>query len=285
MIRLVAVDVDGTLLDSRQRVSERNTRALRAAAGQALIALATGRRYRFALPIADTLEIDCYVIASNGALVRRREGEVRHRHYLPKQRAEEVMATLAAYEAQLVVTFERAGPGELVMKALPGGDSGGAVDGPRRAFAGWLERNREALSFEPRLAACLTEDPVQLMYGGTPAEIAAMGAVLAAQPVFAHVTCMRTIYPARELGILDILDQGVSKGAALAKLAAELGIAPAQVLAIGDNYNDLEMLEFAGTAAVMGNAHEEMRRPGWMLVADHDHDGVAEALARAGLAP
>lgn len=283
-IRLLAVDLDGTLLDSQQHVSARNAAALRAAAAAgATVALATGRRYRFALPVAQALGVECWLIASNGALLRHSNGAVHGRQYLPRAQAAAVMAALAEFEAQLVVTFERQGPGELVMKAL-GPDEQAEAETRRRAFAGWLERNREALRFAAPLARCLTEDPVQLMYGGTPAEIAAIGAKLAGAATSGEITCHRTVYPARQLAILDVLAAGVSKGAALARLAAELGVARAAVMAVGDNYNDLEMLEFAGVAAVVGNAHAELRRAGWLVAADHDHDGVADALAQAGVA-
>lgn len=275
-VQLIALDVDGTLLDSRQQVSQRNAQAIAAAAARNIvIVLATGRRYSFVLPIAEALNVDCFLITSNGALVRRRAGAVHGRQLLPRERARAVVEALPEYAAQLVITFPREGPGELVMEAI---DDGG--DERRRAFSGWLERNRAALAFCSPVSACLTEDPVQLMYGGTPAQIGAIVSRLTGHVIHSQVTCLQTLYPRRDLGILDILDRGVNKGAALARLAAELGISRERVFAVGDNYNDLEMLEFAGHAVLMGNAHPEMRRAGWYETADNDHDGVAEALAR-----
>lgn len=288
-IRLIAVDVDGTLLDSRHQLPPRNAAALVAAAARGCeIALATGRRYNFVHPIAARLGCPCLIIASNGALVRRyatRRLESPapvggppladlYRHFLPREKARAILAALPAYRHQAVVTMpEGAAENELYMEPErePPDDS-------RRGFATWLAANRNHLAFALPLERCLTADPVQLMYGGGMAEVAAVAAQLAAQPLAAELTCLRTLYPRRDLGILDVLDRGVDKGAALAAVAARLAIPAAAILAIGDNYNDLGMLAFAGQAVLMGNAHPGMDRPGWRRTADNDHDGVAAAV-------
>jgi hydroxymethylpyrimidine pyrophosphatase-like HAD family hydrolase len=93
---------------------------------------------------------------------------------------------------------------------------------------------------------------------------------------------VRTEYPARDLSILDLLPQGVSKGAALKKLAARLGMEREEVMAIGDNWNDVEMLEWAGQGVIMGNAAAELRAMaktrGWKQAPSNDEDGVAVVL-------
>jgi hypothetical protein len=96
---------------------------------------------------------------------------------------------------------------------------------------------------------------------------------------------VRTEYPARDLSILDLLPRGVSKGAALKKLAAHLGVERNEVMAIGDNWNDVEMLEWAGQGVLMGNAAAELRAMakarGWKLAPPNDEDGVAVVLEAA----
>jgi hydroxymethylpyrimidine pyrophosphatase-like HAD family hydrolase len=92
------------------------------------------------------------------------------------------------------------------------------------------------------------------------------------------ITVMKTQYDHRDLCILDILNQECSKGHALKRWAAQQGIAREQVMAIGDNYNDLEMLEFAGLAVVMGNASKEMKQSGWKVTASNAESGVAQAV-------
>lgn len=282
-MQLLAVDVDGTLLDSRHALPPRNAAALAAAARRGVrIVLATGRRFNFVRPIIAGLGCPCLVIASNGALVRvcgagGEPGEEWFRHCLPLETAGGVLAALRRYCDQAVVTLPEApGRAELYMtpERLPPAPA-------RRAFASWLESNREHLAFVAPLERCLTADPIQLMYGGGMAQVVAIGAELAAGPWGPRLTCLQTLYPQRDLGILDILDAGVDKGAALAAVAARQGVRPEAVLAIGDNYNDLGMLGFAGRAVLMGNAHAAMDRPGWARTADNDHAGVAQAVEAA----
>ena len=93
---------------------------------------------------------------------------------------------------------------------------------------------------------------------------------------------MRTEYPARDLAILDILPPGISKGWALRKLAGRMGVDRKETMAIGDNWNDVEMLEWAGQSVVMGNAATELRTMaktrGWKQAPPNDQDGVAVVL-------
>jgi hypothetical protein len=100
--------------------------------------------------------------------------------------------------------------------------------------------------------------------------------------VAGQIAMHRTEYAARNLSILDLLPPGCSKGAALDSLARIRGLEREQIMAIGDNLNDLEMLEYAGRAVVMANASEEMRARarlrGWELTASNDDDGVARAV-------
>jgi hydroxymethylpyrimidine pyrophosphatase-like HAD family hydrolase len=101
----------------------------------------------------------------------------------------------------------------------------------------------------------------------------------------AILTLHRTEYPDRDLSILDILPAGCSKGAALLSLAAIRGITADQIMAIGDNWNDVSMLEVAGAAVLMDNAPEDLkelaRTRGWRLGLSNRADGVAEAIEAA----
>jgi hypothetical protein len=99
----------------------------------------------------------------------------------------------------------------------------------------------------------------------------------------AEITLSRTEYPERDLSLVDILPAGCSKGVALLRLAAERGIRAAEMMAIGDNWNDLSMLEIAGRAVVMENAPAELKalalERGWVIGGHHDRNGVALAIA------
>jgi hydroxymethylpyrimidine pyrophosphatase-like HAD family hydrolase len=105
---------------------------------------------------------------------------------------------------------------------------------------------------------------------------------LAPAPV---LTLHRTEYPDRDLSILDILPAGCSKGAALLALAAARGIDPSHILAIGDNWNDVSMLDAAGSAILMANAPEDLLAlalsRNWTVGPSNLADGVAEAIEAA----
>jgi len=97
-----------------------------------------------------------------------------------------------------------------------------------------------------------------------------------------EVSLHRTEYPERDLSIVDILPAGCSKGSALLRLAEGRGVKAGEILAIGDNWNDVSMLEVAGRAVLMGNAPAGLKtmaaERGWVVGRRHDEDGVAEAI-------
>ena len=91
---------------------------------------------------------------------------------------------------------------------------------------------------------------------------------------------LRTEYPERNFSIVDVIRHDCSKGHALEFWSRYRGFAREEVMAIGDNYNDLEMLRFAGTPVVMGNAEDALKRAGWPVTLDCDSGGVARAVER-----
>jgi len=104
-------------------------------------------------------------------------------------------------------------------------------------------------------------------------------------PLIRACEAVRTEYLSRNLSILDLLPPGVSKGWALERLAARLGVDRKETMAIGDNWNDLDMLEWAGQAVIMGNAAQDLRTlaktNGWKQAPPNDQDGVAVTLETA----
>jgi hypothetical protein len=126
------------------------------------------------------------------------------------------------------------------------------------------------------------EEPIQGMVCGTVAEMKDAERQLLLSDIAGHIAMHRTEYAARNLSILDLLPPGCSKGAALDSLARIRGLEREQIMAIGDNLNDLEMLEYAGRAVVMANASDEIqalaRSRGWEITASNDDDGVALAV-------
>jgi hypothetical protein len=97
-------------------------------------------------------------------------------------------------------------------------------------------------------------------------------------PFTSEFTLSMTEYEDRDLSILDVMRRGVTKGFALAEWAQRRGIRREEIMAIGDNWNDREMLEYAGFPVVMGNSVEELKSQGWTVTLSNDENGVAEAI-------
>jgi Cof subfamily protein (haloacid dehalogenase superfamily) len=273
-IRLLALDIDGTLTDPSFQVPARNIAALRAAheAGIEII-LATGRRHDYALPIAKELGFPIWLISSNGALIRSSDSKTFFTDRLPARTALELIQYMHKFRNHAVLTFDR--PAN-----VPGNDSLvlESADELNKTVSRWLEVNRPYIKFVSPLEDALTEDPLQAMYCGRVALMEGLQKQLSQADFLDKITVLRTQYDHRDLCILDILNRECSKGHALKRWAEERGINRDQIMAIGDNHNDLEMLEFAGVAVVMGNASNELKQNGWMVTGSNEESGVAQAV-------
>jgi Cof subfamily protein (haloacid dehalogenase superfamily) len=274
-IQLIAIDIDGTLMPSAGlKISPRNCAALRAAEAAGIeIVIATGRRQAFAMPLVAQLGLDenSVMISSNGAVVRGFDGQLLDRRFLPVETARQLCVDLRGY-GTMVFTFDREGAGALVIESLQ--QLHARIDR-------WVDANRPYLvEVHPiERAFDAGEEPIQGMICGTVAEMIAAEKQLLLRDVGGQIAMHRTEYAARNLSILDLLPPGCSKGAALDSLARIRGLERSQIMAIGDNLNDLEMLEYAGRAVVMANASEEVLglalSRGWGITASNDDDGVA----------
>jgi Cof subfamily protein (haloacid dehalogenase superfamily) len=273
-IRLLALDIDGTLTDLNFQVPARNIAALRAAHDAGIeIMLATGRRHDYALPIAQELGFSLWLISSNGALIRSSAGETFFTDRLPARTASELIQYMDEFRGHAVLTFDRAAN-------VPGNDSLvlESADELNKTVSRWLEVNRPYIKFVSPLEDSLTEDPLQAMYCGRVAFMEGLQERLRQAEFLEKITVLKTQYDHRDLCILDILNRECSKGHALRRWAEQRGIPREQVMAIGDNHNDLEMLEFAGVAVVMENASHELKQNGWRVTGSNEENGVAQAM-------
>ncbi len=276
---MIAIDIDGTLLPSAGTiVSERNRRVLRQAESAGVeIVIATGRRQAYAAPLIHPIGLkpETVLITSNGTVTRTLAGERMERALLPVETARELCGVLRQFGGTTVFTFDRDGYGELVIESL---------EQLHARIAAWVEANRPWLEEVVPLERAFDagEAPVQGMICGTVEEMNRAEAWLAASGYAQRIEMHQTQYPTRNLSILDILPPGCSKGVALGKLAARRGLRPEEIMAIGDNYNDAEMLKFAGHPVLMGNASPELqvmgRELGWHITGTNDEDGLAQAI-------
>ncbi len=269
-LRLLAVDIDGTLLNSQFRISDRDIEALRNAQANGIeIVLVTGRRHMFALPIAEQLGFDLWLISSNGAITRSLSGETFHRDLLPVEVCRAVCAVMREFRGNTVVTFDQESKGALVLERM---------DELTTSIQKWLEKNMRYIEFVVPIEKALLSDPVQTMFCGPISRMRMALSLLQSSEIAERVTLVRTEYPLRDLTILDVLNRDCSKGHALERWANYRGIAREQVMAVGDNFNDLEMLAFAGMPFIMGNACAELKARGWPVTLSNDESGVATAI-------
>lgn len=269
-IRLLATDIDGTLLNPQFQISEGDLAALRRvhAAGMEIV-LVTGRRHTFALPIAQQLGFDLWLISSNGAVTRSLGGETFHRDLMPGETCRQLCQAMIEFRANTVLTFDKETKGAIVLEHL---DEIGA------SIRRWLEKNMEFIEFVVPIERALVSDPVQAMFCGTMARMNLALEALKRAGLQDKITVLRTEYPVRDLSMIDVLNRGCSKGHALERWARHRGFHRDQVMAVGDNHNDVEMLEFAGHPVIMGNACEELRARGWRVTLGNEACGVAAAL-------
>ncbi|HEX7136541.1 MAG TPA: HAD hydrolase family protein, partial [Vicinamibacterales bacterium] len=246
------------------------------------VALVTGRSFHFAQPIAELLPIPLTLIVNNGAVVKTRTGATIVRHALARRTAREILLATAGYEGDVALVFDY-DPA-----------SGGSGDARRQVVfermdwtapnrRGYYEKNKAFIaSSEGPLTDALTDDPIQVMFNGGVEPMRALAAHLKALPCCHDISVALTEYPKRDFSLVDVNRSGCSKGSTLALWSASQGWSPANIMAVGDNLNDLEMLDFAGTAYVMANAEDRLKTRGYRQTASNDEGGLALAI-REGL--
>ena len=262
--RLVAVDLDGTLLNPKKQISGPDREALFRAERQGVaLAVISGRRYAELETLIAGLSDAVFRVAHGGALIRRFRRTISETA-LPRAAAREAAGT-ARRKGMTVVISDR--------------DGGARVSGD--AASPRVRRYLSTVRPRPRFetAPAFPEDPLHLALAGTPAACRSAERTLS-ESLRDTVTLERTEYPAARLGLLDVLGPGAGKGPALERVAAEAGVPLSATLAIGDNWNDLGMLATAGLGVLMANAEPELKALGFEITASHDAHGVADALDR-----
>ena len=272
MIKLIGVDVDGTLLNSRGQIPSENLDALNEAAARGIqVAIATGRSFSFALPAVAPVPDPLILIVHNGAIARTRAGETLIRRMLSRDLALDVLGATLSWRESAVVLFDRPRERQMVYDRM---------DWKHPNRVRFRERNLAILEEVAALEDALTEDPIQVAYNGEVAPMRSLLAGLEAHPSATQLSISLTEYVHRDFSMVDVCAAETTKGTTLARLAALLGIDRSEVLAVGDNFNDRDMLEWAGIGVVMGNASQELRASGLEVTATNDEGGLAQAIRR-----
>ena len=275
LVRLIAIDIDGTLLDSAGQLPERNRQVLHDAAEQgAEIVLATGRSFHHTREIAAQMPASTVLILNNGALVKERAGATLARHGLPARTARYILDQTRNAREGAAAIFDRDDHHQFVCER---------IDWTHPHRKRYYLLHRDWITETASLASEITDDPLQIGFTGGVDDMRTLARLLESLPRAAEYSHTLTEYPLRDFSLLDVLAPGRSKGRTLAEWAAHRDLTAGEVMAIGDNLNDREMLEFAGMPVVMGNAAPELRAFGWAETGTNDEGGLADAVAAYAL--
>lgn len=267
----VALDVDGTLTNNDDRVTPRTRAAVQAVAARGVpLVLATGRALDGAELVLDDLGLDMGLILVNGALLYDgRAQEPFARRMVSPEVARETIAAIEA-EGQHPFIYDDPLHSEWIAMANHGAEL------PRmpRFIRSQPERHHRT-----ELGDWLNHDTLVVVAGGPREPLERLTAHLSASLAGrASVDC--TLYPPDDLWILTVIGLGCNKWDGLRTWCARHGLDPRQVMAIGDGHNDRAMLANCGWGVAMGQADPAVKAIADEIVADNEHDGVAEALER-----
>jgi Cof subfamily protein (haloacid dehalogenase superfamily) len=280
MIKLLALDLDGTLLNSKGVVPDANRAAIRAAEDRGvLVTIATGRRFRDGRPVGIELELNAPLVTHNGALIKYADSlETVAASLLPTKTVMEVLRVGKGFGGDALVSADPHGKGTLLYDRVADDNI------PFQRYIRWSEMLHgddayEAISHVDSLEDIIADhEVIHVSFSGTCVRMEEMIDVLKNE-LGETVTVLPTIYPRRDFTLIDILPSDASKGKGVEKLALLNGLQPENVMTIGDNFNDLEMLEFAGTPVVMGNADPSLlERAEFYTTVTNDENGVAAAI-------
>ena len=264
-IKLIATDIDNTLLTSDKKLTARTIAAIQAAKEQGVhVVLCTGRPLTGVLPLLKQLGLTTnadYVITLNGAQVQRATGEQLLASTIP----------LSEYR-QLVPYFTRVGV-NMHMVTL---DSNVYVHQPDVGYYTVSDtyHTRMHLHVVPLEQLPADIQIAKYMMADDPAKIDAVIRQLPAT-ITDHFYCVRS-----ERFFYELLNKQATKGNAVMALAHRLGITPAEVMTLGDENNDLTMIAQAGLGVAMGNANSQVKAVAQAITADNNHDGVAQAIEK-----
>ena len=195
------------------------------------------------------------------------DGHVLARRLLSRDVARAVLDRTRRYSDSAALIFDRDEARQMLFETMD-------WENPNRK--GYWSRNQSLIDRCVPLERALTDDPIQVMFNGAIAPMRVLALLLDSGD--ADFAVSLTEYEDRDFSLLDVTAPGATKGGALAWRAAEMGLSRDEVMAVGDNFNDVEMLDFAGVAVVMGNAAGALKSRGYVVTGTNDEGGLATAI-------
>lgn len=269
--RLLALDIDGTLVNSQHELTEKTRRALLEARRAGIeIVLATGRRYSRVLPLVERLELNVPLVTASGALIKR---ACDHQTLF---RAEFAAGVL---EGWLRVVQEAGNEAVLYADTYGEGFDFYCQDrqSPRRVLQEFFDKNQ---GFERVCPELMTRPPGGIFAGfamGSRGEMHELAREMQRQlPDALYVHVLRS--PRYEGFMCEVAPRGVSKWTGIRHLADQWGIDDSEICAVGDDVNDIPMITAAGLGVAMNNALDEVKAVSDRIAPGHDADGLVQVV-------
>ncbi|EPI01065.1 Cof-like hydrolase [Enterococcus faecalis 13-SD-W-01] len=284
MIKLIASDMDGTLLDAHMGISEENAEAIRFAMSRGVeFMVATGRNYQEARSALDEAEIDCAMITLNGAQVYDKKGNSLFTVAIPSQQAEMILDILDEHQIYYEVATNKGLYSESQSKRI-------------ESFASMVASHLPHLTY--KMAIAMASANLELLHINY---VESIRDLIYEEPIeVLKIICFHTEGPKilgpvgkqiDELGDLAVTSSGqnnieinhrnAQKGIAVAHVANDRGITLDEVMTIGDNFNDVSMLQLAGVSFAMGNAEIDVKEYAKYITDTNLESGVGKAILRA----
>jgi hydroxymethylpyrimidine pyrophosphatase-like HAD family hydrolase len=200
------------------------------------------------------------------------DGSTVARRLLGREAARTVLEATVDHRTCAALVFDRDHADQIVYESM---------DWNLPGRKGYFARNRSLISQSIPLERALTEDPIQVFFSGRVHHMREL--YESVRGIDDDVSVSLTEYERRDFSLVDVTDKAATQGRALEWRAQQLGLDRSQVMAVGDNFNDLEMLDYAGLPVVMENAVPELLIRGWATTGHQDNAGAAEAIRRYAL--
>lgn len=270
--KLIAIDIDGTLLNSNSEITPATINAIqRAHQAGITVVISTGRRFYSAKPIVENLSLDIFVSCHNGVLLKRLDGEVLY--YLPLEcdTAKKAIKCVKETGEFPIVYHGHQDAADIFIENLHDNVSQRIVD--------YISNHMEFVTTYQNLESQLEKDVL---------EIVSIVSRKRVDKVYKHLRerlnssaeIIRWLPSDGSVGFLEIAHRKTSKAEPLKHLSKKLGIKREEIIAIGDNFNDMGMLQYAGLPIVMDNAPEELKKMGFSVTLSNDEDGIAEVIEK-----
>ena len=259
--KMIAMDLDDTLLNDEWRINPRDKEAIfRAKEAGVLVLLATGRMYGAALPYAMELNLETPLIVYQGALIiKHHTEEILFHHPIPMEQAVAVLETVKPYgyhinlyrKNELIIAHET--PESLRYEAM---------SGCKATVVGDLSCYVKENSFDPiKILVAAKEEQLDALIPKLQQQFGAQLHIAKSKPYF-----------------LEFSHPLANKGHALATMAHYYGIDREEIIAVGDGFNDIEMLSYAGLGAVVDNARDSIKAVADYITASNNQGGIAQVI-------